>query len=70
MCTWTPDAYAHTSTVNLCIMDSLGPTKTACPHYQGGLKVILHGKVPFGTTNKCLVPLFSSVHINRFHVVT
>ena len=48
---------------NLCIMDTLGPTKGACPDYQGVLifQVSLYDKAPFGTIARC--PDYAGVHI-------
>ena len=48
---------------NLCIMDTLGSTKSQ--DYQGFLifQVILHDKVSFGSTAKCLD--YAGVHITE-----
>ena len=47
--------YIHTYIQwNLCITDTLGPTK--CPDYQGVLifRVSLYDKAPFGTIARCM----------------
>ena len=49
---------------NLCIKDTLGPTKSVHAYYQGVLifQVSLYDKVPFGTRTTCVeyagVPIF------------